>query len=165
MVQQNACMWKSISTLSPFLSSSFFGERLLLFLLLRVSDCTQDMLQNPLKSTEKFPESPNPRFLWFSPFTIIQYLSSACQDLSRILAFRNRKTNSNRKTGTDFKRITPVSYVLATLAYSAVLTYVKFYADSLHILILNKYVRFCTLWCNGNLHPIWPSDIVSPRNI
>lgn len=49
------------------------------------------------------------------------------------------------KIGTDFKRITPVSYVLAILAYSTVLTYVKFYADSLHIPILNKYVHLCTL--------------------
>lgn len=49
------------------------------------------------------------------------------------------------KLGTDFKRITPVSYVLAILACSTVLTYVKFYADSLNILILNKYVHFCAL--------------------
>lgn len=137
-------MWKSISGLSPFLSSSFFGERLLLFLLLIVSDSTQDMLQNPLKSTEKFPEGRNPKCRWFSPFKIIQCLS-LCQDRSRILAFRNRKINSNMKIGTDFKRITPVSYVLAILAYSTVLTYVKFYADSLHIPILNKYVHLCTL--------------------
>lgn len=56
------------------------------------------------------------------------------------------------------------SYVLAVLAYGTVLTYVKFYAGSLHILILNKYVHLCTLWCNSDLHLIWPSDIVSPRN-
>ena len=141
-------MWKSISGLSPFLSSSFFGVGLLLLLLLIVSDCPKDMLQNPPKPTEKFPESPNSKFLWFSPFKIIQCLSSVCQDRSRILAFWNRKINSSMKLGTDFKRITPVRYVLAILAYSTVLTYVKFYTDSLHILVLNKYVHLCTLWCN-----------------
>lgn len=58
------------------------------------------------------------------------------------------------KLSTDFKRIIPLIYVLAILAYSTVLTYVKFYADSLHILILNKYVHLCTLSCNSDLRLI-----------
>jgi len=58
------------------------------------------MLQNPLKSTEKFHESPNTKFLWFSLFKIVQCLSPVCQDGSRILAFPNRKMNSNMKIGT-----------------------------------------------------------------
>lgn len=147
-------MWKSISGLSRFPSSSSTGVGLLLPLLLIVSDCTEGMLQNPLKQTEKFPESPNYKFMWFSQFKIIQCLAPLCQDRSRILVFRNRKINFNMKLGTDFKRIIPLIYVLAIFAYSTVLTYVKFYADSLHILILNKYVHLCTLSCNSDLHLI-----------
>lgn len=65
-VEQNACMWKRISRLSAFLRSPFF----LSFFLsdcrkLIVSDCTQDILQNPLKSTEKLPGRPQTQFLWF----------------------------------------------------------------------------------------------------
>lgn len=138
-------MWKSISGLSPFPSISSAGVGLLLPLFLIVSDCTEDMLQKPLKSTEIFPESPNQKFMWFSQFKIIHCLASVCQDRSKTLVFQNRKINFNLKLVMDLKRIIPVTYVLAILAYSIVLIYVKFYADSWHILILNKYVHLCTV--------------------
>ncbi|OPJ77289.1 hypothetical protein AV530_007646 [Patagioenas fasciata monilis] len=51
----------------------------LLLLLLMVSGSIEDMLQNPVKPTEKFPEIPNSKFLRFSPFKIIQCLSPVCQ--------------------------------------------------------------------------------------
>lgn len=138
-------MWKSISGLSPLPSVSSIGVGLLLSLLLIVSDCTEGMLQKPLKSAEKNSGTPNYKFMRFSPFKTIHCLAPVCHDRSRILVFQNIKINFNMKLGTDFKRIIPVIYVLAILAYSTVLTYVKFYADSLHILILNKYVHLCTL--------------------
>lgn len=138
-------MWKSISGLSPLPSVSSIGVGLLLPLLLIVSDCTEAMLQKPLKSTENFSGTPNYKFMRFSQFKTIHCLAPVCQDRSRILVFQNITINFNMKLGTDFKRIIPVIYVLAILAYSTVLTYVKFYADSLHILILNKYVHLCTL--------------------
>lgn len=68
---------------------SFWNRTIAAHTLLIVSDCTEDMLQNPLKPTERFTESPNSKLLWFSPSRIVQCLSPVCQDRSRILAFRN----------------------------------------------------------------------------
>lgn len=109
-------MWKSISGLSPFPSSSSVGVGLLLPLLLIVSDCTEDVLQNHWSQHKNFLRAQITNLCGF----LNSRSSSIWPQCARIgpeyLFFRNRKINFNMKLGTDFKRIIPVIYVLAILS-------------------------------------------------